>query len=209
MRPPHLALGATGLGLALTLCAAGPQYRGGMVSPPLPKPSFTLVDTSGAAFDFRAKTQNYVTLLFFGYTFCPDMCPMQMSTIARALKALPADQAGRFKVVFVTTDPDRDTRQVLRTWLDHFDKRFIGLTGSKAAIHAAQLAANVDPAQKAGTLSDGSYAINHAAWVLAYTADNLAHVLYPVGVKQQDWGHDLPLLAKETWTDHAARSTQK
>jgi protein SCO1/2 len=200
---PHLAFGTAALGLALTTLCSAQQYRGGMVSPPLPKPSFTLVDTSGAPFDFRAKTENYVTLLFFGYTFCPDMCPAQMTTIAQALKALPAEQASRFKVVFVTTDPDRDTRQVLRTWLDHFDKRFIGLTGSKAAIHAAQLAANVDPAQKAGTLSDGSYGINHAAWVLAYTTDNLAHVLYPVGVKQQDWVHDLPLLAKETWTSHS------
>src|SRR5215469_1296025 len=201
MQLPHRALGATGLGLALTALCSAQQYRGGMASPPLPKPNFTLVDTSGALYDFRAKTENYVTLLFFGYTFCPDMCPLQMSTIAQALKSLPADRASRFKVVFVTTDPDRDTPQVLRAWLDHFDKRFIGLTGSKAAIHAAQLAANVDPAQKAGTLSDGSYAINHAAWVLAYTADNLAHVLYPVGVKQQDWVHDLPLLANETWTD--------
>ena len=200
MRLPYLALGITVLGLALTTLGAAPQYRGGLVSPPLPKPSFTLVDTSGAPFDFRAKTQNYVTLLFFGYTFCPDLCPLQMATVAQALKALPPEEASRFKVVFVTTDPDRDTRQVLRKWLDHFDKRFIGLTGSKAAIHAAQVAANVDPAQKAGTLSDGSYGINHAVWILAYTTDNLAHVLYPVGVKEQDWVHDLPLLARETWT---------
>lgn len=197
--------GASLVLMAVAVCAAQP-YRGGLVSPPLPKPNFTLVDTSGVPFDFRAKTEGSVTLLFFGYTFCPDMCPMQMSTVAQALKALPAEQASRFKVVFVTTDPDRDTRPVLRAWLDHFDKRFIGLTGSKAAIQKAQVAANVDPAQKAGTLSDGSYAVNHAAWVLAYTTDNLAHVLYPVGVKQQDWVHDLPLLAKETWAHQTARA---
>jgi protein SCO1/2 len=209
MRRPHPALRTTGLGLALTTLCAAQQYRGGLVSPPLPKPNFTLVDTSGAPFDFRAKTENYVALLFFGYTFCPDMCPMQMTTIAQALRSLPAEQASRFKVVFVTTDPDRDTRQVLRIWLDHFDKSFIGLTGSKAAIQAAQLAANVDPAQRAGTLSDGSYAINHAAWVLAYTTDNLAHIIYPVGVKQQDWVHDLPFLAKERWTSHSPQSAGK
>ena len=73
----------------------------------------------------------------------------------------------------------------------------------------AQLAANVDPAQKAGTLSDGSYAVNHAAWVLAYTTDDLAHVLYPIGVKQQDWVHDLALLAKETWTSRSAQPARK
>jgi protein SCO1 len=187
------------LGLALTaLGAAQQQYRGGLVSPPLPKPSFTLVDTSGAPFDFRAKTEGYVTLLFFGYATCPDVCPLQMATAAQALKALPAEQANRFKVVFVTTDPERDTGQALRAWLDHFDKRFIGLTGSMAAIHQAQLAANVDPAQKA-KLRDDSYGMNHSAWILAYTPDDLAHIIYPAGVKQQDWVHDLPLLAKETW----------
>src|SRR6266705_1236947 len=60
---------------------SGSQYRGGLVTPPLPKPRFTLTDTSGAPFDFWAQTQKYVTLLFFGYTYCPDECPLQMANI--------------------------------------------------------------------------------------------------------------------------------
>ena len=83
-------------------------YRGGLVTPPLPKPKFTLTDTSGAPFDLGLKTQGYVTLLFFGYTNCPDMCPLQMSMIARALGKMPTELAEQFKVVFVTTDPARD-----------------------------------------------------------------------------------------------------
>src|SRR5262245_47041208 len=63
-------------------------YRGGLVNPPLPKPKFTLTDTSGAPFDFGLKTQGYVTLLFFGYTHCPDMCPLQMLMIGNALRKL-------------------------------------------------------------------------------------------------------------------------
>lgn len=177
------------------------KYRGGMVAPPLPKPKFTLTDTSGAAFDFALKTQGYTTLLFFGYTHCPDMCPLQMSIIAQALKQIPPASADRFKVVFVTTDPERDGPQVLRAWLDHFDKRFIGLTGSLAAIDAAQVAANLSPAKKSAVRSDGAYEVGHAAFVLAYTKDNLAHVIYPGGVSEEDWAHDLPLLATETWTN--------
>src|ERR1700733_3713586 len=123
-------------------------YRGGLVSPPLPKPRFTLTDTSGARFDLALKTQGYTTLLFFGYTHCPDMCPLQMAMIAQALKKIPAASADQFKVVFVTTDPERDTPKVLRSWLDHFDKRFIGLTGSSSEIEAAQIAANISPAKK-------------------------------------------------------------
>jgi protein SCO1/2 len=174
-------------------------YRGGLVSPPMPKPKSTLTDTSGAPFDLRARTQGYVTLLFFGYTRCPDMCPLQMYTIAQVLKRVPADVQDQVKVVFVTTDPERDSPAVLRAWLDHYDKRFIGLTGSQAAIDAAQVAANLPPAKKSPVRANGDYEVGHAAFVLAYTKDNLAHVIYPVGVKSEDWAHDLPYLAKETW----------
>ena len=95
----------------------------------------------------------------------------------------------------------RDSPTALRSWLDHFDKRFIGLTGSEPAINAAQLAANIPPATKSTVRPDGSYDVGHAAFVLAYTKDNLAHVIYPVGMKQEDWVHDLPLLVKDTWTN--------
>ena len=148
------------------------KYRGGIVSPPLAKPKFTLTDTSGVPYDFALKTQGYTTLLFFGYTHCPDICPLQMSIIAHALKKIPPTSAERFKVVFVTTDPERDTPQVLRVWLDHFDKRFIGLTGNQAAIDAAQIAANLSPAKKSAVRPDGAYEVGHAAFVLAYTKDN-------------------------------------
>lgn len=179
--------------------SADAAYRGGMVSPPLPKPRFTLTDTTGAPFDFASKTQGYVTLLFFGYTHCPDICPIQMLTIAQAFRKIPPAIEDQFKVVFVTTDPERDSPQVLRAWLDHFDKRFIGLTGSQAAIDAAQIAANLAPANKSAVRADGAYEVGHAAFVFAYTRDSLAHVIYPGGVQEDDWAHDLPYLAKETW----------
>ena len=209
MRARHLVSHALVWGVALATLSFAEEYRGGLVTPPLPKPNFTLVDTSGARFDFRANTDGYVTLLFFGYTRCPDMCPMQMFTIAKALKTLPASKMSKFKVVFVTTDPARDTPAVVRAWLDHFGKSFIGLTGSKADIEAAQVGANVSPAQKSGVLSDGSYAVGHAVWVLAYTRDNMAHLVYPIGVKQEDWAHDLPLLAQEIWTSSGRPSGSK
>ena len=201
------------LGMLHSACAQATQadsapkrgettYRGGLVSPSLPKPIFTLTDTSGASFDLRERTKGSVTLLFFGYTSCPDMCPLQMSTIAKALGAIPPDVADQFKIVFVTTDPERDTPRVLRSWLDHFDKRFIGLTGSETAVVAAQIAANLPPAKKSAVRPDGSYEVGHSAFVLVYTRDNLAHIIYPVGVKEEDWVHDLPYLARETWTSH-------
>jgi protein SCO1/2 len=172
------------------------NYSGGLVTPPLPKPRFTLKDTSGRPFDFAEKTNGYVTLLFFGYTYCPDQCPMHMANLGAALKKLPAGVADQVKLVFVTTDPARDTPHVLRRWLELFDRRFIGLTGSEADIAAVQRAAGVPVATKTGQ-PNGNYAVSHANFVLAYSRDNLAHVIYPGGVSKDDWVHDLPLLTRE------------
>jgi protein SCO1 len=174
------------------------SYKGGLVTPPLPKPKFTLTDTSGTQTDFWKKTEGHVTLLFFGYTHCPDECPLHMANIAAALKLMPASVADQIKVVFVTTDPGRDTPKIVRSWLDHFDKRFIGLTGTQAAVDAAQRAAAIPVAQKA-SLNNRDYEVAHASFVIAYTKDNLAHVIYPGGVTQKDWAQDLPRLVKETW----------
>jgi protein SCO1/2 len=101
--------------------------------------------------------------------------------------------------VFVTTDPARDSGAVLRAWLDNFDTRFIGLTGSEAAVAAAQRAAYIPPVSKTAH-ADHNYGMNHASFVLAYTKDYLAHVIYPGGVTFRDWAEDLPLLVKETWS---------
>jgi protein SCO1/2 len=179
-----------GLFLILSLLAPAQQgksdtYRGGLVTPPLPKPRFVLTDTSGAPFDFWNRTMGSVTLLFFGYTYCPDQCPMHMTNIGWALKKVPAGIADQIKLVFITTDPGRDTLLVLRRWLDNFDRNFVGLTGTEAAVTAVEMGAGVPLARN---------------FVVAYTKDNLAHVIYPGGVSKDDWIHDLPLLIKETWS---------
>jgi protein SCO1/2 len=103
------------------------------------------------------------------------------------------------KLVFVTTDPARDTPVALRRWLDHFDPGFIGLTGTEAALDAVQRAAGVPPARKAEP-RNGNYGVAHANFVIAYTKDNLAHVIYPGGVSADDWIHDLAQLVQETWS---------
>ena len=187
---------------SVVLAQQGNTYRGGIVTPPLPKPRFVLTDTSGTAFDFRQRTDGYVTLLFFGYTYCPDQCPMHMANLSAALKKLPAGTAGQVKLVFVTTDPARDSPAVVRRWLDLFDRRFIGLTGTEQAIEAVERAAGVPPATKTGP-ANGDYGVSHANFVLAYSKDNFAHVIYPGGVSKDDWVHDLPLLIKETWTSRS------
>lgn len=136
-------------------------YRGNLVAPPLPKPAFVLTDTSGTSFNFWDRTLGSVTLLFFGYTSCPDQCPMHMANIGLALKKLPGRIADQVQLVFATTDPARDTPAELRRWLDNFDVHFIGLTGAEAALDTAQRSAAVPPAQKTKP-RNGDYSVSDA-----------------------------------------------
>lgn len=99
--------------------------------PPVPRPALVLPDTTGRPYDLRSKADG-VTALFFGYTRCPDVCPTTMADLAAARRMLPAPQQSRIEVVFATEDPRRDTRDLLRDWLDRFDPDFVGLIGGNA-----------------------------------------------------------------------------
>lgn len=166
-----------------------------MLAQPLEKPAFVLTDTQGRPFDFRRETEGFVTLLFFGFTNCPDICPVHLANLAAVLRRLEPDVARRVRVVFVTTDPERDTPARIREWLDGFDRAFVGLYGSRDSVNAILLRLRLPPAV-AIPRDAGGYTVGHAAQVLAFTADNLAHIVYPFGTRQEDWAHDLPRLVR-------------
>lgn len=162
------------------------------------KPDFTLTDLDGHDFKFRQQTDGYLTLLFFGYTNCPDVCPLHMANIGAVLREQPPEVANRVKVVFVTTDPERDSIPVLKAFLGRFSPQIIGLTGTPAEILAAETAANQLPAVKdtVDKLTNGQYSVGHGALVLGYTADDSLRVVYPFGIRQQDWAYDIPRLVR-------------
>lgn len=177
-------------------------YLGMIVEPPMPKPDFTLTDTEGSPFNFMQETEGYLTYLYFGYTYCPDICPSHLADIASVIRR-QAEFKGRVKVVFVTVDPDRDTPTRLRSWLDLFDEDFIALTGTPEEIEAATKAALGDlwfPIEKEYPADGGDYLLSHAAFVQLYTLDNLSHIVYPFGVPQSGYEWDLTKLIKEGWT---------
>jgi protein SCO1/2 len=189
-------------GVALAACSrnAPPrpdELRGSVLPAPLPKPDFALPNTAGTRFDFRAETEGYLTLLFFGYTYCPDICPVHMANLAAVLRKLPPSTTNRVKVVMVSVDPERDTPERLRSWLDNFDRSFVGLTGTADELAAIQQSLYLPVAVKQGEGSD--YTVGHSTAILAFTTDNLAHVRYPSGTRQSDWAHDLPLLIEASW----------
>ncbi len=100
-----------------------------MLDHPYQVPDTPLTDTAGEPFSLAADTDKRLTLVFFGYTNCPDICHTVMGSIASAMTRLDDADRTQVDVVFVTTDPARDTEQVLRDYLDHLDPTFIGLTG--------------------------------------------------------------------------------
>ncbi len=197
-----LAAAAIAVSAAVLACgkaSAGPGELSGIALPdPWPKPQFTLTTTGGMPFDFHRETDGTVTLLFFGYTYCPDVCPVHMANIAAVLRKLTPQIARRITVVFVTTDSDRDTPTRLRTWLDGFDPGFVGLIGPLDTVNTIQQ--EIGLAQAMRLEGDGdNYTVGHAAQVIAYTTDNRAHVVYPFGTRQADWAHDLPKLVQADW----------
>jgi protein SCO1 len=155
------------------------------------KPTFTLTDTAGAPYDFRAVTAGRPTLLFFGYTNCPDICPTTMADVAVALRGLEPAFVEGMQVVFVTTDPATDTPEVLGEYLDRFDAdlatSFVGLTGDQEAIEQAQLSAGVEMAEDQGRL--------HSTLLLLYGADDEAHVAFDAGNTAADIAADLRQVA--------------
>ncbi|MFI5242614.1 MAG: SCO family protein [Gemmatimonadales bacterium] len=183
-------------GCGVSAESGGRAYRGVMLARAIPRPDFTLTDTHGQPFDFRAKTDDTVTLLLFGYLNCPDVCPVHMTNIATVLHGLPYDVSGHVRVVFVTTDPERDTPAKLDKWVTDFDPSFIGLRGTPDDVKRIEAAVNVAPAVAGVPDSSGAYEVGHAAQVIAFTRDDSAHVVYPFGTRQADWAHDLPLLVR-------------
>jgi protein SCO1/2 len=171
---------------------AGGGYAGLGLAPPQPRPQFTLTDTAGRTFRFGAQTAGKPTLLFFGYTTCPDVCPTTLADIANGLREVPETVRKATQVVFVTTDVKHDTAAVLKSYLAKFDpglpNRFIGLRGSQSEVDAAQVAAHVTLAEDEGR--------THSSEVLLYGSDDYARVAFLQSTNQAEQvAHDLPLVA--------------
>ena len=167
-----------------------------------PRPEFVLVDTAGHSYDFEQQTHGKVTLLYFGYTHCPDECPTSMADIATALRSVPPAVASKVTVVFATTDPWRDSAKVLRSWLDKFrpPQPFIGLTGTPGAIAGAETAMGMPISSREAPVKGqgpGQYSVSHFAAVIVYGRDDRVMTLYSSSVVPADIAADLKVLVKE------------
>ncbi len=169
------------------------RYAGLDLPDPYQRPSFTLTDTTGAAYDFAERTAGRPTLLFFGYTTCPDICPATMADVALAFRRLDPAVAEQVQMVFVTTDPATDTPEALAEYLDRFDAdlpvSFVGLTGDQGSVDRAQLSAGVPLAEDSGRL--------HSTLLLLYGGDDQAQVAFDGGNTAADIAGDIEMVVGE------------
>ncbi|WP_327316300.1 SCO family protein [Streptomyces sp. NBC_01235] len=211
MRKKTFAVAALLAAATLTLSACGSGDSGSPVAvvsedtsqqaatvldQPFTKPDLVLTDTQGKSYDLRKETAGHPTLVYFGYTNCPDVCPLTMSNIAVAKKQLSKAEQDELRVVFVTTDPDRDTPAALGKWLKGIDPQVVGLTGKFATIQAAArtLGISVEAPHKD---KNGKIVSTHGTQVLAFSPKtNGGYLLYSKDATVDDYTKDLPKIIK-------------
>lgn len=175
-------------------CAAAAEDRtfDGLEIEPTPIPDVVLTDVGGQPYDIAASAQGNVTLVYFGYTNCPDICPIHLAQLTEVLSrpGMPAN----VEVVFITTDPSRDTPEVIRDYLAAYDADYVGLTGTEEELVAAQEAFGAIVAVR--ETDDENYTMGHDGRVFAFAPSGVGYTQYPHPTRQSAWVHDLPLLAE-------------
>jgi len=183
----HKALIALPLLLMMSACNGGPSASGGsestqgdLAGAAIGAP-FTLTDQDGKTVKWSDFTGKY-RLVYFGYTYCPDVCPLDLSKIVAGFKALeksdPA-KAARLQMIFITVDPQRDTPAVLRTYVGAFDPHLIGLTGPVEEIEKVKKAFVVVASKEGDQKATQDYLVSHTRTPFLFGPDGKPIALVP------------------------------
>lgn len=174
---------------------AGPRFQATDVTGAGFGRDFALVDHNGKArtlSDFRGK----VVVMFFGYTQCPDVCPTTLSDLAAAMQKLGAD-ADRVQVLFVTIDPQRDTRELLSRYVPAFNPTFLGLSGDEAATAATAREFKILYQKQPGPTPE-SYSIDHSAGTFVFDPQGRLRLFVTHGQGPDLYVHDIRELLRAT-----------
>ncbi len=169
---------------ACTNLGAPAAWHGSVIDPPTVVADFTLTDQHGQPFRLSDQ-RGHPVLMFFGYTSCPDVCPLTLATFKQVYQQL-GDQASGVRFVFITVDPAVDTPQQLQSYLANFEPAFIGLTGSPAALQGVWQYYGVYQAKK-----DGSQTVEHSSSIYLIDPQGRWRVLYDADAKPGDLLEDL------------------
>lgn len=194
-----LLLGLFGGWLAIQLATGWssltpPSYNGMVLQSPERMGDFTLTSHTGESVslsDFRGQ----IVMLYFGYTYCPDVCPATLVELKNARNQL-GKYADDVQIIMVSVDPQRDTPEVLANYLSYFDASVIGLTGTEEELIAAATPYGVFFEAHDGTIETG-YTIDHTAAVLTIDRDGYLRMMYPFGMTSDQMAEDLAYLVRD------------
>jgi protein SCO1 len=185
----------------LTLAACGDDQavtalHGSQVDPPFTVSSQELVDTDGEPFSLTADTDKRLTMVFFGYTNCPDICNIVLGNLSSAMTRLDDDDLEQVEVVFVTTDPERDTPDAVRAYLDRFDSEFVGVTGELTDIETVAASVAVGMGDE---LPSGGYEVDaHTTTVTGIDVTDVAPIYWSQDTSPSEFAEDIHALLKES-----------
>jgi protein SCO1/2 len=163
--------------------------KAGVFNPPREAPDFSVRGSDGTALTLK-HYRGKVVVLGFGYTSCPNVCPVTLAVLAQAHRKL-GPLGAQVQIIYLTVDPERDNAERLKQYLAGFDATFVGGTGTAAQMAAVRSSYGVS-AEKHGTGSD--YAVAHSSFVYLITRDGKLRALMPFGHKADDYVHDISVL---------------
>ncbi|GAB4426872.1 MAG: SCO family protein [Anaerolineae bacterium] len=153
-------------------------------------PNFTLLSANTGEHINLRDFKDQVVLLYFGYTTCPDVCPATLRDVAAALQKL-GRKADQVQVIMITVDPERDSPEILKDYMGHFNPNFIGLvpeTPEETLAVATQYGIYYE---KHFYGSEAGYLMDHTATITLVDKDGYARVIYPFGTTPDDLAADL------------------
>jgi protein SCO1/2 len=182
------------LGLAAGIYFFLPHnFSGTVIQSPEPAFDFTLTGSKGdvSLSDYRGK----LVLIYFGYTFCPDICPATLANVGQALRTL-GTQADDVQLIMVSLDPERDTPEKLAEYVGHFYPSFIGITGSQEKLAEVTSLYGIFYEKHAGSAATG-YLIDHTATLLVIDREGYLKLVFPFGVTVPEIADDLKYMLRQ------------
>jgi protein SCO1/2 len=189
-----IVLGVALVLLAFTLLERSYTFQGVLIDPPAPAADFTLTDHNGQPYRLSDQREK-VVLIFFGYTNCPDVCPITLSEYKK-IKAILGEQASKISFVFITVDPERDSPERLAAYVPGFDPQFLGLTGERSALEEIWKNYGVY-VERRDVGSASGYLVDHSARIYLIDIQGNWRLNYPFGMEPEKIAQDIIRLLRE------------